>query len=120
MTVPAAPLWAQCIVAVLLVISGLLALLAGWGLSQLRDYFLRMHPPAIVTSGAAWCTSLAAVVYFSALHRHLALSTWLIIILLAITVPITNMLLARAALFRRRQQGDPKMPAPLQSQRLEE
>ncbi|MDO4795221.1 MAG: monovalent cation/H(+) antiporter subunit G [Brachymonas sp.] len=110
---PAAPLWAQALVGILLVASGLFALLAGYGLMRLPDCFQRMHPPSLVTTGAAWCTSLAAIVYFSALHSRLSLKTWLIIILLAITVPISTLILARAALFRRSQSQDPTMPAPL-------
>ena len=113
MNTPTAPLWVQAVVAVLLVIGGLFALLAGWGIARLRDYFHRMHPPSLVTTGSAWCTSLATIVYFSALHNHLSLKTWLVVIMLSITVPITTLMLARAALFRRRLQQDPKMPAPL-------
>ena len=43
MNAPATPQWAQWIVSALLVISGLLALTAGWGLARLRHFFLRMH-----------------------------------------------------------------------------
>jgi multicomponent K+:H+ antiporter subunit G len=35
---------------------------------------------------------------------------WLVCILLSISAPVTVMLLARAALFRRRQAGDPLPP----------
>lgn len=114
---PAAPLWAQALVGLLLIASGLFALLAAWGLARLPDYFQRMHPPSLVTTGAAWCISLATIVYFSALHSRLSLKTWLIIIMLSITVPITTLMLARTALFRRRQLKDPSMPAPLAMQR---
>mgnify|MGYP003591381469 CR=1 FL=1 len=37
----------------------------------------------------------------------------LIIIILSISVPITTVLLARAAVFRHRQAGDPRLPKPL-------
>lgn len=117
---PSAPLWAQALVGILLIASGLFALLAGYGLMRLPDYFQRMHPPSLITTGAAWCTSLAAIVYFSALHSRLSLKTWLVVILLSITVPITTLMLARAALFRCRQSKDPSMPAPLATQRHEQ
>ncbi|MDO4769718.1 MAG: Na+/H+ antiporter subunit G [Brachymonas sp.] len=117
--IPSAPLWAQALVGILLIASGLFALLAGYGLMRLPDYFQRMHPPSLITTGAAWCTSLAAIVYFSALHSRFSLKTWLVVILLSITVPITTLMLARAALFRRRQSKDPSMPAPLATQRHE-
>lgn len=38
---------------------------------------------------------------------------WLIVIVLAITVPVTTLLLARAALFRRRAAGAPNTPPRL-------
>ncbi len=114
---PSAPLWAQGVVAALLILSGLLALLAGWGITRLRDYFQRMHPTALVTTGAAWCITLAAIVYFSTLHNSLSLRTWLVIIMMSITVPITTLIMARTALFRRRQHQDPTMPAPLSGKR---
>ena len=110
---PSAPLWAQGVVAALLILSGLLALLAGWGITRLRDYFQRMHPTALVTTGSAWCITLAAIVYFSTLQNSLSLRTWLVIIMMSMTVPITTLVMARTALFRRRQRQDPAMPAPL-------
>ncbi|MFV0601399.1 MAG: monovalent cation/H(+) antiporter subunit G [Brachymonas sp.] len=113
MSVPTTPQWAQWIVAALLVASGLFALIAGWGLARLRHFFLRMHPPALVATGASWCVTLAVIVYFSTTHNRLAPGSWLIIIVLSITVPITSILLARATLFRKRQQNDTAMPAPL-------
>ena len=117
MSVPTTPQWAQWIVAALLVASGLFALIAGWGLARLRHFLLRMHLPALVATGASWCVTLAVIVYFSTTHNRLAPGSWLIIIVLSITVPITSILLARATLFRKRQQNDTAMPAPLSPRR---
>ena len=44
----------------------------------------------------------------------LSLHVWLIIIVLSITTPVTTLMLARAALFRRRLAGD-ALPPPLRS-----
>ena len=110
------PRWVEITVAVLLVASGLFTLTAAWGIVRLKDFFQRLHPPALASSGAAWCVTLASIVFFSAARDDLSLKSWLIIIILSITVPITTALLARAALFRRRQQGDTSLPSPLQPQ----
>lgn len=107
------PLWVEIVVAVLLVASALLALTAAWGLVRLKDFFQRMHPPALVSVGSAWCLTLASIVYFSALTGEIMLHVWLIIILLSITVPVTAMLLGRAALFRGRQLSHTTLPPPL-------
>lgn len=114
MTAPSVPFWIETITAVLLVASGLLSLVGGVGLVRLKTFFQRMHPPALASTLGAWCVALASIVYFSAIESSLALGTWLIVILLSITVPVTTVLLARAALFRKRQEGA-DVPAPLES-----
>jgi multicomponent K+:H+ antiporter subunit G len=80
-------------------------LVAALGLWRLPDFFLRMHAPALAST-------LGSVDRHLRLHRPLqragcgsCLHVWLIIIVLSITAPITTIVLARAALFRRRQAG---------------
>jgi len=106
----------EIVVAVLLLASGCLALTAAVGLWRLPDFFLRMHAPALASTLAAWLLTLASIVYFSVREQGLSLHVWLIIILLSITAPVTTLVLARAALFRRRQAGDP-LPPPLRGER---
>ena len=106
----ALPLWIEIIVAVFLLLSAVLTLGASWGLVRMRTFVQRMHPPALAYVGAAWCVTFASIIYFSAQDQGPQLHVWLIIILLSITVPITTVLLARAALFRGRQAGRPGMP----------
>lgn len=103
---------AEIVVALLLLASGGVVLLAALGLLRLSDFFLRMHAPALASTLAAWIVTLASIVHFSSRGGGLALHTWLIIIVLSITAPVTTLVLARAALFRRRQAGD-DLPPPL-------
>jgi multicomponent K+:H+ antiporter subunit G len=98
------------VVSLLLLASGALVLLSAMGLIRLRDFFLRMHAPALTYTLAAWCVTLASILYFSARDGTLQVHVWLIIILLSITTPVTTLLLARAALFRRRAAGDALPP----------
>jgi multicomponent K+:H+ antiporter subunit G len=72
-----------------------------------------MHAPALATTLGAWLVTLATVVHFSAQEGGLALRTWLVVIALSITAPVSAMLLARAALFRHRLAGDDAVPPPL-------
>lgn len=106
------PILAQVVVSALLVLSGLLAVVAALGLLRLPDFFQRMHPPALANTLAAWCITLACIVHFYALDGRLTLETGVINILLAITAPVTTILLARTALFRKRQAGE-DVPPPL-------
>ena len=108
--------WQEIVVAVLLLASGGVVLIAATGLVRLPDFFARMHAPALASTLGAWIVSFASILHFSTRGGGLALHVWLIIIVLSITVPVTTIVLARAALFRRRRAGD-DLPPPLQERR---
>ncbi|CAI8770876.1 multicomponent K+:H+ antiporter subunit G [Pseudomonas chlororaphis] len=110
--------WIEIPVAVLLVLSSAFALIGAIGMLRMKDYFQRMHPPALASTLGAWCVALASILYFSGMNSGPVLHAWLIPILLSITVPVTTLLLARAALFRKRMAGD-DVPAEVSSRRRE-
>lgn len=103
------PLWAQILIAVLLLTSALFTLIASLGLMRFDNFFLRMHPTALVYTLGVWCVCGAALIFFMLVDHRPAPYVWLIVILLAITIPITTVVLARAVLFRIRHAG---LPAP--------
>ncbi len=114
MSLDTVPLWAQIVVGCLLLLSAVLTLAAAWGVLRLRDFFERLHPPALALVGSAWCVTLASMLFLSLHDGTLQLRAWLIIIVLSITVPITTLMLSRAALFRaRRKPSGESLPAPL-------
>src|SRR3546814_7586469 len=90
--------WVDVIVAVLLVLSGLLVLISAIGFLRLPDFFLRMHPPALAYTLGTWCVAGAATLYLSVLEGRAALHPLLLPVLLALTVPVTTVLLARVSL----------------------
>ena len=110
------PALADILVAALLVCSGVVVLVAALGLWRLPDFFLRMHAPALASTLGAWIVTLASIVHFSTRGAGLSLHVWLIIIVLSISAPVTTIVMARAALFRRRPAGD-ALPGPLQRRR---
>jgi multicomponent K+:H+ antiporter subunit G len=95
----------EAVVAALLLASGVLSLVAAVGLVRLKEYFQRLHAPALANTGAAWCVALGTIVYFSFLDGRLALYAGIVNVLLAITAPVTTLLLARTGLFRKRVAG---------------
>jgi multicomponent K+:H+ antiporter subunit G len=107
------PFWAEAMVAGLLVLSGVFVLVSALGFLRLSDFFLRMHPPALAYTFGSWCVTLAGIIYFSLLEAQPMLHPWLIVVMLAITVPVTTLLLARVALFRRRTAGATDTPPSL-------
>ena len=102
----------EIVVAILLLLSAGLVLTAALGLTWLRDFFQRLHAPALASTLGAWSVALASIVHFSVQEGRWSLHVWLIAILLSITAPVTTIVLARAALFRQRQSGD-RLPPPL-------
>jgi multicomponent K+:H+ antiporter subunit G len=107
------PFLVELTVAALLVASGLFVVISAIGFLRLRDFFARMHPPALAYTFGSWSVTLAGVLYFSVIESRVVLHPWLIIIVLFISVPVTTLLLARVALFRRRAAGDADTPPPL-------
>ena len=104
------PFWVEVLTALLLLTSSLFTLTGAIGIVRLKDFFQRMHPTALASTIGAWCVALASIVYFSALKSGPVLHAWLIPILLAITVPVTTLLLARTSLFRKRMAGEDVPP----------
>jgi multicomponent K+:H+ antiporter subunit G len=102
----------EIVTGVLVIASGLLSIIGALGLLRLPTFFQRMHPPALASTLATWCAARATLVYFSAIGSRLALYPWVVVVLVAISAPITTTLLARAALFRVRAAGG-KAPPPI-------
>ena len=103
----------EAIAAGLLVLSGVLVLVSAIGFARPVDFFLRMHPPALAYTLGNWCVALAGILVYSSGQDTLRLHSVLLTILLFITVPVTSLMLARVALFRRRSAGMEGTPAPL-------
>jgi multicomponent K+:H+ antiporter subunit G len=111
------PFWVEAIIAGLLVLSGLFVVISAVGFLRLRGFFLRLHAPSLAYTMGTWCVALASIVCFSAIEAGPVLHPLLIAITLAITVPVTTMLLARVALFRRRAAGAADTPPSLTTRR---
>ena len=111
MTGAALPLWAEITIAALVLAGAAIALVGSWGLLRLKTYFERVHAPSIIATMGCWCIMLGTIVYFSLQGQGLALHALLIALFVAITVPVTNIFLMRAALFRARRAGNDVPPS---------
>ena len=98
-------LWAQIVIAMLVLAGAALALLGSIGLLRLPTFFERVHAPAIIATSACWCILGGCLLFFSLQGKGLALQPALIALFIAITVPITTIVLMRASMFRARQAG---------------
>lgn len=94
------PLWAEIAAATLLVCGGLLVALGSFGLLTLDDFFARMHPPTMGTTLGTACVLLASMLVSSVLLSRPMVHEILIGVFVALSAPVTAMLLARAAAYR--------------------
>ena len=106
------PLWLDISVSLLVLAGAAIAFLGSLGLLRLKSYFERVHAPAIIATMACWCVMHATLLYFSMVGEGLAVHALLIALFVAVTVPVTNIFLMRAALFRARRMGE-AVPANL-------
>ncbi len=100
--------WIEILVALLLIAGGFITLIGSLGLLRLRDFFQRMHGPAMGNTMGAICILIASLIYFSISRHQVLLHEVLIVLFLLMTAPVTGMLLARAALYR--QHGESARP----------
>ena len=95
----------EILTAVLVVLSGLFTLVGAMGVLWLPTFFVRQHAPALAYTAGAWCAGFAAVAHFARVDGYSGLKALYVAVLLAIAVPVSNMMLARAGLFRERWQA---------------
>lgn len=104
------PLWAAWTIAAVAICGALLALTGSLGLVVLKRFYERVHAPTLgATLGMALIVA-ASVMFWSLTEGRLALHDLLIGVFLTVTTPVTLILLARAAVYRDRVEGDDHIP----------
>jgi multicomponent K+:H+ antiporter subunit G len=106
------PAWVDALTAILVVTGAVTALIGSFGLLRVKTFFQRVHTPSLVATGGTWAVTLATVIHSSFMTARPYLHAILIPVFIALTAPITTVLLTRAALFRARQRGAPDVPPP--------
>lgn len=107
------PAWAAVPVALLLLAGAGLALTGSFGLLRLGRFYERVHAPTLGTTLGIGCILAASMLFSTVLEARMVLHELLIGALTVVTTPVTLMLLARAALYRDRREGDGTVPPPL-------
>ncbi len=104
------PAWAAVLTALLLVLGATLALIGSVGLLRLASFYDRIHAPTLGTTLGIGSVLIASMLFFSVLQIRPVLHELLIAMFMVVTTPITLMLLARAALYRDRREGNEDVP----------
>jgi multicomponent K+:H+ antiporter subunit G len=94
----ALPMWADALVATLLVAAAAFALVGSLGLVKLSDFLCRLHGPTKAATLGVGGVVLASATYFSARGGSLSLNEALVGMFVFFTAPISAHLLAKAAL----------------------
>ena len=108
--VPDLPAWAAMLVAVLVVAGAAMTLVGAIGLLRFKTFYDRLHPPTLGSSAGTLLIVAGSIVCFSVLRSRLSVHEVLIALFVTLTTPVTFMLLARAALYRDRVEGNDTVP----------
>lgn len=104
------PVWAAWLIVAFAVSGAALSLTGALGLVRLGRFYERVHAPTLgATLGMALIIT-ASILFFSLTEGRLVLRDLLIGVFLTVTTPVTLILLARAAVYRDRTEGDPDAP----------
>lgn len=108
--VPDLPAWAAILVAILVVAGAALTLIGSIGLLRFKTFYDRLHPPTLGSSAGTLLIVAGSILCFSVLRSRLSVHEVLIALFVTLTTPVTFMLLARAALYRDRVEGNDGVP----------
>jgi len=100
MTLETLPAWAALPAALLLIVGGLCTLIGSLGLARLGDFFQRMHGPSMGNTSGTGFVLVASVLVSTALADRPIVHEVLITLFVALTSPMTAMVLMRAAIHR--------------------
>lgn len=100
MTGMALPPWIALPAALLLIAGGLFTLIGACGLLRLRDFYSRMHPPAMGSTLGTGCILIASMLVTSAALERPVIHEILISAFLVITSPVSAITLMSAAIHR--------------------
>ncbi|MDP1649348.1 MAG: Na+/H+ antiporter subunit G [Rubrivivax sp.] len=91
------PLWAEIVIAALLVTGAGFTLVGSWGLAKFSDILKRLHGPSKATTLGVGCVLIASALAF-ALQGEPSLHEMLIALFLFITAPVSAHLIVKAAM----------------------
>lgn len=104
------PEWLQLVIGLVVLAGALVTFLGTIGLVRWATFYQRIHAPTLGTSFGAALILLASSIYSSFALGRPVLHEVLILVFILVTTPVTLVLLARAALYRDRAEGNPGVP----------
>lgn len=96
---------ATILVGILVLAAAVLALAGSIGLLTLRTFYERVHPPTMASTLGTGLLLVACAIHYTVGEQRLVLHHLLIGVFMAITTPVTFLMLVRAALHRDAAEG---------------
>lgn len=106
----AMPEWLQLGIALIVLAGALVTFIGTVGLLRWRTFYQRVHAPTLGSSLGAVLVLLGSSLHASFALGRPVLHEALILVFILVTTPVTLVLLARAALYRDRAEGNPDVP----------
>ena len=92
------PLWADALIALMLLVSAFTALAGSFALVRFSDFYKRLHGPTKATTLGVGGVLIASSVYFTVRGPGFSVHEFLITLFLFLAAPVAAHLLAKAAL----------------------
>ena len=99
------PLWADALVALMLLVSAFTALVGSFALVRFSDFYKRLHGPTKATTLGVGGVLIASAVYFTVRGPGISAHEFLITLFLFLTAPVSAHLLVKAAMHLAREDG---------------
>jgi multicomponent K+:H+ antiporter subunit G len=106
------PVWADALVALLLLVGAMFALLGSIGLARFHDFYKRLHGPTKATTLGVGGVLLASALHFSMTAAGVSVHEFLITLFLLLTAPVSAHMLVKAALAHARRTDDVRETSP--------
>ena len=106
------PDWLQLAIGLLVLIGALVTFVGTVGLVRWKSFYQRIHAPTLGSSLGAILILVASSLHSSFALGRPVLHEVLVLVFILVTTPVTLMLLARAALYRDRSEGNRDVPRP--------
>lgn len=98
------PNWAAALVIFFLLLGSVIIVIGTLGLLRLRDFFQRIHGPAITITLGTGAILFASMILFTSTSQRLVIHELLITAFVFLTAPLGAMMVMRAAVYRVRRQ----------------
>src|SRR5450755_1794726 len=92
------PVWADALIALLLLVGAFAALIGSLALVKFSDFYKRLHGPTKATTLGVGGVLIASAVYFTMRGPGLSVHEFLITLFLLLTAPVSAHMLVKAAM----------------------